>query len=457
VDDVTMTEELVFELPSLGADMEAGTVLQWYVAVGDEVERGDLVALVSTEKADIDVEIWQSGRIAELLVDVGVTVPVGTPLIRLEGVTASSGARPAPEAAGAEVVDVVGAAAPERVEVSAEVGAAPAGAEPVAVTARTSGEQGPTSPARAPSARPGGERPLSSPLARTLAAERGIDLRTVHGTGPGGAVVASDLDAVPVQVPAPAPVSSVPPAGEEVDRDQAMRQAIAARMARANRDIPHYHLDLDVDVTPMLEWLDQRNRDLPIGERVLPAALFMRAAVEAAWRIPELNGAWINDRFRPSSGVHLGVVISLRRGGLLTPTIAHAEQLGLNEIMASLRQLVAGARTGAMRSSWMGDASLTVTNLGDNGADRVGGVIFPPQVCLVGFGRVRERPWVLDGQVAVRRVVTVSLAADHRASDGATGSRFLAAVADLLATPTERPADPGAPGPEEQENDTEER
>jgi pyruvate dehydrogenase E2 component (dihydrolipoamide acetyltransferase) len=234
-------------------------------------------------------------------------------------------------------------------------------------------------------------------------------------------------------IPSVAEPIEVSPGG---DRQAAMRQAIAIRMEKANRDIPHYHLDLDVELAGPLGWLERHNRSRPIGDRVLPAALFLRATALAAVQVPELNGHWVDGGFNPADEVNLGVVISLRRGGLLTPAIVAAETLDIDETMAVLRAMVAGARSGAVRSSWMVEASLTVTNLGDNGADRVAGVIFPPQVALVGFGRIRERPWVIDGQVLARPVVTVSLAADHRATDGATGSRFLTALAKALtATP----------------------
>jgi pyruvate dehydrogenase E2 component (dihydrolipoamide acetyltransferase) len=263
----------------------------------------------------------------------------------------------------------------------------------------------------------------SSPRARRLAAERGIDLAEVVGTGPDGAVIAADLDTVAAaQAPTPA------------DR---MRSMIATRMERSNREIPHYHLALDVDLTELDRWLAERNEALPITERVLPAAAFVRAVALAAAAHPELNGHWIEDRFVPAADVNVAMAVSLRRGGLMTPKVERADERSVAEIMAELRAHVTAARTGSLKASWMSGATITVTNLGDHGADLVHGVISPPEVALVGIGRPTERPWVVDGSVAVRRIVTVTLAADHRATDGASGSRFLRTMADLLEHPEE--------------------
>lgn len=417
----------VFELPSLGADMETGTVLQWYVGIGDSVARGDVVALVSTEKADIDVEIWRAGRVAEYLVEPGVAVPVGTPLLRLESAGAVAAPRPArpatPAAAPPPVAPPPARPAPPPPRPAAVP--TPAAARPAAPPPTVT----PPVPAvaRPPAVTAPGARPPSSPLARVLAAERGIDLATVTGTGPDGAVTARDVLAAPTPPPTPAPAA---------DPAAAMRRAIATRMERANREIPHYHLDLEIDLAPMLARLEEHNRSRPVDQRVLPAAVLLWATARAAARVPEINGHWVDDAFRPAAGVDLGVVISLRRGGLLTPTIVGADALSLDELMGELRAMVTAARSGALRSSWMAEASLTVSNLGDNGADRVSGVIFPPQVALVGFGTVRPRPMATAaGGLEARPSVIATLAADHRATDGAIGSRFLAALARALDEP----------------------
>ena len=407
--------EWVFHLPSLGADMESGSVLRWYVEPGDEVERGAVVALVATDKADIDVEIWHPGTVTEHLVAAEVEVPVGTPLLRLAG-TGPTGPGTAPptvdrQAAMAGSVAVTGPASP--------TSAPPSSPAATASTARSDGWI------------------PSSPWARTLAHRRGIDLAAITGSGPSGAVLGRDVEGAGTGTAgtgtAGAETTGRPRRGS--DRSQSMRQAIASQMAVANRDIPHYYLQHDVDMGPALAWLEEHNAEVPVTERVLPVALLLRAAAAATAAVSELNGWWLDGRFEPAETVDLAVVISLRRGGLVTPKIASADQLDLAQLMAAVTELVAAARRGSLRSSWMTGAGMTVSNLGDRGVDRLDGVVFPPQVALVGFGGIRSRPWVVDGEIVARPILTVSLAADHRATDGTVGSRFLTLLAEHLENP----------------------
>jgi pyruvate dehydrogenase E2 component (dihydrolipoamide acetyltransferase) len=210
-------------------------------------------------------------------------------------------------------------------------------------------------------------------------------------------------------------------------------------MARSTREIPHYHVSATIDLSAATAWLRTTNEGRPPAERLLMAAVLLKASALAARQVPALNGFWDeeNGRLRPSEAVHLGVAVSLRGGGLVAPAIHAADRLTLDELMASLRDLVARARSGRLRSSEMADPTITVTNLGDQGADEVHGVIYPPQVALIGFGRVAERPWAQDGMLGVRPTVRASVAADHRASDGLVGARFLAALDRLMQTPEE--------------------
>jgi len=211
-----------------------------------------------------------------------------------------------------------------------------------------------------------------------------------------------------------------------------MRNAIAAAMARSNREIPHYHLGHHVDLHHALTALAAFNAPRPVEERVLPAALLLHAIARCVPRHPELNGVWTDQGFAPAPAVHLGVAVSLRGGGLVVPALHDADQLDLAGVMAGLRDLVARARAGRLRSSDLADGTLTVTNLGDQGTETVHGVIYPGQAALVGVGRVLDRPWAVDGMLAIRPVVHVSLAGDHRASDGHRGALFLAAVDRFL-------------------------
>jgi pyruvate dehydrogenase E2 component (dihydrolipoamide acetyltransferase) len=214
-----------------------------------------------------------------------------------------------------------------------------------------------------------------------------------------------------------------------------MREAIGALMARSKRVIPHYYLQLDIDMGRALDWLREANLQRPVNERLLPSVLLLSAVARAAAEMPEMNGFWIDGAFRPGGGVHLGVAVSLRGGGLIAPALHDADGKNLDEIMAGVRDLVQRARAGRLRSSEMSDPTLTVTNLGDRGVDLVHGVIYPPQVALVGFGAVRERPWAIDGMLGVRPIVVATLAADHRASDGHAGGRFLTLIERRLQKP----------------------
>ena len=387
-----------YVMPSLGADMDHGTVIEWNVSVGDEVRRGDVVARVETEKSDIDIEIWHGGTVREILVDPGRLVPVGTPLLVIEtgegsAVDATSAARPLPGS---------------------------------------------------PDVTPPRARVAASPWARRLADEHAVDLSELSGSGPDGAIISTDVlaasrrrataERTPAETaPTPEAVPTAP-----ASRAERMRAMIAERMTRANAEIPHYFLQRDVDVTALLDHLGDRNAELALSDRILPAAAFVRAVALAAARYPEFNGHWRDGRFHHADAVNVAVAVSLRGGGLVTPQVQDADELDLSATMARLRELTTAARSGVVRSEAVhASASITVTNLGDRGADLVHGVISPPEAALVGFGRILERPWVVDGEVLARHVVTVTLAADHRATDGAAGSRFLAHIAQQLEHPEE--------------------
>ncbi|MBZ0233022.1 MAG: 2-oxo acid dehydrogenase subunit E2, partial [Deltaproteobacteria bacterium] len=206
-----------------------------------------------------------------------------------------------------------------------------------------------------------------------------------------------------------------------------LRDAIGAAMARSKREIPHYYLAQTVSVRRALDWLARTNAALPAAERVLAAALYVRAVARALWDVPELNGAWI-DGYRPSEAVHVGFAIALRGGGVLAPAIHDADQKSVAEIMADLRDLVRRARAGTVRASELADPTITISSVGDRGPDAVWGVINPPQVALVGVGAIVERPWVEAGAVVAHPTVTLTLSADHRVTDGHRGGRFLTAV-----------------------------
>lgn len=219
------------------------------------------------------------------------------------------------------------------------------------------------------------------------------------------------------------------------ERPAKMRAAIGALMARSKREIPHYYLSQTIDLEGALRWLEARNASRSVASRILPAALLIKATALAVREVPELNGFFTDGAFRPSSSVHVGVAIALRQGGLVAPALHDADIKDLDTLMEELRDLVNRARALTLRASEMADPTITVTNLGDVGVESVFGVIYPPQVALVGFGAVVERPWAQDGLVGARRVVTSTLSADHRVSDGHRGAQLLAEIQRLLLAP----------------------
>jgi pyruvate dehydrogenase E2 component (dihydrolipoamide acetyltransferase) len=378
-----------FRMPSLGADMEAGTLVEWLKKPGEHVARGDVIAVVETQKGAIEIEVFETGTLETLLAQPGQKMPVGTPMafIRVDG--------------GA----VAGPAAPRALPSTA---AAPAELPVAACMPQMA----------APSARTG---PRISPVARRRAAELGIAIGKLSGSGPGGAVTLADVErAARAGVPAPA---------------QAMRNAIAAAMARSKREIPHYYLGHTLDLEPALGWLAAENAKRPVPERMLYGAVLLKAVARALRDHPEFNGFWLDGEFRPSQRIHLGVAISLGEGGLMAPAIHDADRLSVPELMVALRDLVKRARKGGLRSSELSDPTITVTSLGERGTETVFPVIYPPQVAIVGFGAILERPWIVAGSVQPRRVIFASLAGDHRVSDGHRGARFLTAVGRELQEP----------------------
>ncbi|MGZ4528980.1 MAG: dihydrolipoamide acetyltransferase family protein [Mycobacterium sp.] len=397
-----------FKMPSLGSDMDEGTLNEWLVKPGDKVTRGQVVAIVETTKAAVEVECWQEGTINELVVPVGETVQVGTTLATLAapGEQAEKPPRPRPAAKAAATA----ATAP-------------------ATTAATAPPTAPTAP-KTPSTAPGRRRWVS-PAARRLAQSLGVDIDAVSGTGPQGAVTINDVEHAAAAKPVAPPVAK--PAA--ADRATQMRKSIAAAMSRSKREIPHYYLSEEVMLEKSLSWLTTRNAQRSIDERVLPAVLLLKAVGVAAQRFGEFNGFWREDGFEPAAGVHVGVGISLRGGGLVAPAIHDVPEKKLDELMNDLTDLVARARSFSLRSSEMSDPTITVTNLGDQGVDAVFGVIYPPQVAIVGFGQPAERVCVIDGGIRVVTTVQATLAADHRASDGHRGALFLAAINELLQQP----------------------
>ncbi|HET7005957.1 MAG TPA: dihydrolipoamide acetyltransferase family protein, partial [Candidatus Binatia bacterium] len=274
-----------------------------------------------------------------------------------------------------------------------------------------------------------------SPLARKRAQELGVDLPTIAGTGADGSITIADVErAAEVVKPAAPAVSPAVDVAKGLDLS-AMRRVIAAAMARSKREIPHYYLSTTVDMSKSLNWLAAENAKRTVTKRLLYSVLLIRAVALALRSTPELNGFYTNDAFKPADGIHIGMAISLRQGGLINPAIHDVDRKNLDELMGAMLDLVNRARTGHLRSSELADGTITVTNLGEQGVESVFGVIYPPQVALVGFGKIIDRPAALNGLLGIRPVIDMTLAADHRVSDGHRGGRFLIAVDRLLQEP----------------------
>jgi len=371
-----------FIMPSLGSDMEAGTLVKWRRAVGDRVARGDILAEVETDKGIIEVETFVSGVIDRFVVEPGAKVPVGTVLAIIH------------DEAGALISPVPR----ER-------------AAPAAL-------------------------PRASPLTRRRARELGVELAEVAPSSPDGIVSVADVERA-------AEGKKAPTAETKPSPERRMRRAIAATLSRAKREIPHFYLRHTIDLHTATSWLERHNVSRAPEERVIAGALLVRAVARAARAVSELNahmrevdGEW---EAKPLDHVHVGVAISLRGGGLVAPAIHDADRLGCDDLMRALVDVTTRARAGTLRSSEMSDATITLTSLGERGVDEVVPVVFPPQVAMVGAGSVRTRPWVVDGSVVARPLVELTLAVDHRVTDGHRASRFLLEMEKLLVTAPEEP------------------
>ena len=376
-----------FRLPALGADMDEGTIVEWHVAPGARVKRGDVVAVVETDKGAIDVEIFVDGVLREIVVAPGKKVPVGTVLALVE------------------TEDPVPAPAPT----------------PVLVPTAAGPGEGPPDTGSPPPA-----RLKVSPAARRRARELGVDVARLHGSGPGGAIGVEDVEHA-----VPSPQLSSGKAGE----GGGMREAIAAAMSRSKREIPHYYLATTVDVTPATDWLAAHNATVPVAQRLLFAGLLIKAIARTCHDIKGFSGFFRDGNYEESATVHVGVAVALRGGGLVAPAIMDTADKPLAVLMDDFRALVMRARAGRLRASELAAPSIILTSLGEAAVDAVFPIIQPPQVAIVGAGTVSQRPWVVDGKVVPRQVLSLSLAADHRVTDGRLGAQFLARVAAKLLDP----------------------
>ena len=383
-----------FQMPNLGADMEAGTLIEWKKKPGDTVQRGDIIAEVETQKGLIEIEVFDEGTIGELLIQEGTKVPVGTvmALIHPSGVALET--------------------KKEKATTEKPIALQPIEEKTTVFSVK------------------------ASPLARRIATENHLDLSQIKGTGENGVITKDDVEQALTNQKEQLPKAEKVLAADAktLAQIEAVRTAIAAAMSKSNREIPHYYLQKKIDMTIALGWLSATNKEKSVQERLLPVVLLIKATAKALTSFPELNAVW-NNGLQLKKEIHIGFVVSLRNGGIIVPAIHNADIKSLDEIMTALTDIIPRARALKLRSSELSDATVTVTNIGDGGADTIFGVIYPPQVAIIGFGNISEQPFAEKGMLGIRTSIFATLAGDHRATDGLTGSRFLVALNNHLQNP----------------------
>ncbi len=383
-----------FLMPSLGADMESAVLMQWNVKVGDRVKKGQVIAEVETSKGVIEIEVFQDGIVEKLLVEEETDCKVGTPL--------------------ALISDSI----EEKIEEILE--------EPVK---QSTIKKEPAIEETVDNIKTD-NRIKISPIARKKAKELNLDLSTISKSID-GVIHLKDIE--PQNETPQKPIEK-----EKIEsKKDGMRDAIAKAMSLSNKEIPHYYLSTTINLSPALNWLEEINKQNGIAKRILPAALLIKACVKALQSVPELNGFWKENSHQISQEINPGIAIALRKGGLITPALIDADKLTLDDTMEKFGDLIKRTRSGKLKGSELSLQTITITNLGDLGVEEVFGVIYPPQVAIIGLGKVHESPWAIDDTIAVRKVFKATIAGDHRATDGRTGALFLDKLDKILQNPKE--------------------
>lgn len=366
-----------FCMPSLGADMDAGKLVEWLKSPGDVLKRGDIIAVVETQKGAIEIEVFEDGILSETLVQPGDEAPVGHPIALIDDL--------------------------HEAHVFGPESKAPTAQPPAATSVKI------------------------TPAARRLAQDRGLDLTSIE-PGPDGVVGLREVEAG---------LSRPPRQPQREPARSEMRKAIASAMARSNNEIPHYYVTSTIDMSATMAWLAKQNSTLAVAQRLLYAVPILRAVALCLRKFDDMNGTYVGGTFVPAPQINIGVAIALRGGGLITPALLEADAHEMPALMERLNDLVRRARTGGLRSSELSSGTVTLTNLGERTADTILPIIYPPQVAIIGCGQIRKRPWVVEGRVEARQLMDATVAGDHRASDGRRGAQFLNALSELLAKPEE--------------------
>ena len=427
-------------MPRLSDTMEAGTIIKWNVGIGDEVAAGDILADIETDKATMEMQAFDDGVIAGLLVDEGKQVPVGTTIAVLAEEGESSD-----EVASAMTVP------------ASEAGAETSHGE--TMSAATHAEPPPPPTAPEPPAPPvsepapvvpqvgtNGQRMRVSPVARRMAEERGIDLGGVAGSGPGGRIIKRDIighqpsaSAAPITAPAPIAAPGIGSLTEGSEELSGMRQTIARRLVESKSSIPHYQVSMSVDMRSMVDVRAQVNERLSQeGVKASVNDFIVKAAALAIRDHKYFNASFAGDRLVLHGQINVGVAIALpeeRGGGLVVATIRGADQLSIREIASQARQLSDKARTRGLSAEDMSDSTFTISNLGRFGIDHFTAIINPPNRAIMACGAALEVPVVENGEVVPGLRMTLTLSLDHRVIDGAMAARFLQTLRALLEKP----------------------
>lgn len=413
-------------MPRMSDTMEEGKILKWLKKVGDRIEVGDIIAEVETDKADMEMEALDDGFLTEIRAQEGESVPVGA-VIALLGEEAEVGVAPTPPA---RAVSSSAPTPPAEKRANAKAG------PPAAKKVRKIREAAP----KKPPARKKGERILASPIVRKIAAERGIELAKVQGSGPGGRIIKQDLEgaeAVPVAAelkssPVSPPVATTPTG--KVEPFSRMRTTIAKRMADSMREAPHFYVTTEIDMSEAVRLRTSLKLSDRVRADVTYTHLLVKAVAVALGRHPRLNASFTGDGRELKDEVNIGIAVALD-DGLLVPVLHDCQALSLLDIAAQANALVERARTGKPTTQDLSGGTFTISNLGMYPVEHFTAVINPPQAAILATSAIKERPAVRDGQVVISRTMMVTLSCDHRVLDGATGAQFLQELKNLLENP----------------------
>ena len=419
-------------MPRLSDTMEEGTLIKWRVKVGDQVGSGDLLADVETGKATMELQAFDEGTIARLVIDEGETLPVGGMIAVLA--EAGETLEEAASAAIDETHDDAAAVAPPLS--AAQQQAAPANVPTITQAATAAAD--PQSPGSLPGSPPETDRVRSSPVARKLAEQNGIDLGKITGSGPDGRIIKKDVLAAVAAAATPAPLETIRPEARSLPLSN-MRKTIARRLVESKTTIPHFTVTVSVNMDPLLDLRAALNPQLePEGVKLSVNDFVVRASAEALVRHPVCNSSWADDSIRRHGTVNIGVAVALTEdqgGGLVVPTLRDTPNLSLRQISAATRALAQKARSGSLTPEEMSDGTFTISNLGMLGVDHFEAIINPPQAAILAVGAAMQKPVVRDGQVVAGREMTCTLSCDHRVIDGAQAAEFLRTLKGMLENP----------------------